>query len=70
MRSGTNICLLCGGRVNTGFVEIQSLPNGTYITENGSYILPNGIIVLVDDDIENFLKGTLVFYAKSDNLTE
>ena len=70
IRSGTNICLLCGGRVNTGFVEMQSLPNGTYITENGSYILPNGIIVLVDDDIENFLKGTLVFYAKSDNLTE
>ena len=31
---------------------------------NGSYILPNGIIVLVDEDIEAYLNGTLVFYDK------
>lgn len=68
VRSGTNICLLCGGRVNIGFVEIQSLPDDTYITENGSYILPNGIIILVDMDIEEFLNGTLVFYKKSENI--
>ena len=29
---------------------------------NGSYILPNGIIVLVDEDVEAYFAGTLVFY--------
>lgn len=36
------------------------------MTPNGSYILPNGIIVLVDEDIEAYLSGTLVFYDKDD----
>ena len=34
------------------------------VTVNGSYILPNGIIVLVDEDIEAYENGTLVFYDK------
>ena len=36
----------------------------TQVTLNGSYILPNGIIVLVDEDIEAYMDGTLVFYDK------
>ncbi len=32
----------------------------------GSYILPNGIIVLVDEDIEAYENGTLVWYDKDD----
>ena len=36
----------------------------TKVTLNGSYILPNGIIVLVDEDIEAYENGTLVFYDK------
>ena len=39
------------------------------VTLNGSYILPNGIIVLVDEDIEAYFNGTLVFYDK-DNLPQ
>ncbi|MBQ7828700.1 MAG: hypothetical protein IJ345_00305 [Clostridia bacterium] len=38
---------------------ITDLPH----TENGSYILPNGIIVLVEEDIEAYMDGSLVFYS-------
>lgn len=36
------------------------------VSINGSYILPNGIIVLVDEDLDAYLNGTLVFYDKDD----
>ena len=36
----------------------------TKVTLNGSYILPSGIIVLVDEDIEVYENGALVFYDK------
>lgn len=65
VRSGSNTCLLCGGRADIGIVEIQSLLDKTYVTENGSYILPNEIIVLMDEDIEAFLNGTLLFYKNN-----
>ena len=39
--------------------------NGVYTdyphTENGSYILPSGVIVLVPEDEEAYLNGTLEF---------
>ena len=38
--------------------------NNTKVTINGSYILPSGIIILVDEDIEDYLSNTLVFYDK------
>ena len=38
----------------------------TKVTLNGSYILPSGIIVLVEEDVEAYLNGTLVFYDKND----
>ena len=34
---------------------------GNIVTENGSYILPGGIHMLVDEDIEAYLNGTLEF---------
>ena len=34
----------------------------TQVSINGSYILPSGIVVLVDEDIQAYLDGTLVFY--------
>ena len=36
----------------------------TQVSVNGSYILPSGIIVLVDEDLDAYLNGTLVFYDK------
>ena len=60
-------CLLCGYIVDLdnsiGQVPIMNVDK---VTINGSYILPNGIIVLVDEDIEAYLNGTLVFYDKND----
>ena len=46
--------------------QIESI--GNMISVNGSYIDSNGIIILVDADIEAYLKGELVFYKDDDNL--
>ncbi len=57
---GYAICLLCRGRVSVGVIygnSINELPH----TQNGSYILPNGVVVLVDEDIEAYMDGSLVF---------
>ena len=34
-----------------------------YELYNDDYILQNGVIVLVDEDIEAYMDGTLVFYT-------
>ena len=34
----------------------------TQVSVNGSYIRSDGIVVLVDEDIEAYLAGTLQFY--------
>ncbi|MBQ8206521.1 MAG: hypothetical protein IJZ77_03580 [Bacilli bacterium] len=60
--SGSNICVICGGTVNSGFIEIQSVEDVLF-SENGSYILPNGVIVLDPKDLELYLKGELSFKA-------
>ena len=63
-------CIVCGYMVKVGtgpsLGELQSNSN-RLVTENGSYILDNGIIVLVDEDIEKYLNGTLVFYEENKN---
>ena len=61
------ICLACGGMASLGMIHHQgigALPR----TENGSFILPDGIIVLVDEDIEAYLVGTLEFIYPDGNL--
>ncbi len=52
-------CLLCNGPASEGFtnMSIGDLPH----TANGSYILPSGTIVLVDEDIEAYMNGQLIF---------
>ena len=59
-------CMLCGQRVLVDNTIIQVPGTNNLITmprsANGSYILPNGIIVLVDEDVEAYFAGTLVFY--------
>lgn len=51
-----------------GFVHFDIMPFGGLGTTfgdnlsyfgNGSYILPNGLVVLVDEDIEAYINGTL-----------
>ena len=56
-------CLGCNTLLdlNEDMANIQ--PNSiTLVTVNGSYILPNGIVVLVDEDVEAYINGTLQFY--------
>ena len=61
------ICMFCGAVILLGEEFVPALPfAAVQVTLNGSYILPNGIIVLVDEDIEAYLNGTLVFYDKND----
>ena len=55
------ICLLCKGRAQVG--QLNSISDNLPHTENGSYILQNGIIVLVDEDIDAYMEGTLIFYS-------
>lgn len=65
---GKKRCIFCGEMVTTG----QSIMSTTHLphTENGSYIMPNGIIVLMDEDIETYLDGTLEFIYPTDEETE
>ncbi len=60
-------CIDCGAiidvRVGFGEAEILTI---TKVSVNGSYILPNGIAVIVDEDVEAYLNGTLVFYDPDD----
>lgn len=53
-------CLRCGGLAEFGSVGALSL-NELYHSANGSFILPNGVIVLVDEDIDAYMDGTLTF---------
>ena len=59
--SGTmyKTCLLCGGQVRVGIIH-YSRSNVKY-SLNGSYILPNGVIVLVEEDIDKYFNGELIF---------
>ena len=59
-------CMYCGGILYLLDDAYLGIMNINKYSINGSYILPNGIIVLVDEDIEAYLNGTLVFYDKDD----
>lgn len=58
-------CLLCGGQASMGFVGPNTLSDSQQRTTNGSFILPSGVIVLVDEDYEAYIAGTLEFYEVS-----
>ncbi len=62
--NGKSYCIYCGHLVTLteGFIPI--IQNVQKVSVNGSYILSNGIIVLVDEDVEAYMNGTLVFYDK------
>lgn len=68
VEQGTTTCIQCGGQADIG-INPYSLNTNTVliVSENGSYILPNGIIVLVKEDIQDYLENTLVFQIKKNN---
>ena len=61
------VCVGCGYTKIAGSDIGQIILSIQKVSLNGSYILPDGNIVLVDEDVEAYLNGTLVFYDK-DNL--
>ena len=58
-------CYFCNAIIDLGgngpIVPGQGF-TGLMVTDNGSYILPNGIYVIVEEDLEAYLNGTLVFH--------
>lgn len=59
------LCAICGASMDLGGNgPIIPTPNSLSImvTDNGSYILPNGIYVIVEEDLEAYINGTLIFH--------
>lgn len=63
-------CIGCGHMLDLNtdmpIIRGQSINNSVMVSNNGSYILPSGIIVLVDEDLELYLNGTLIFYNRNE----
>lgn len=59
-------CILCGGPANAGIVPGMK---GIQVTESGSFISPNGTLVLVDEDIDSYLSGEIVFEHEDVEIT-
>ena len=61
----TTTCLDCGAVIissTTGPGIIQPMSSNIWkFTDNGSYKLTNGIIILVEEDIDSYKEGTLMF---------
>jgi hypothetical protein len=55
-------CVLCLAIVSSGISPL-TLNNVNYITENGSYILPNGVIIIVEADMDSFIKNKTDIYS-------
>lgn len=73
VKAGGNRCLLCNGRVSTGIVGPDSLiinETSKFVSCNGSFIRSDGIIVLVDEDVDKFLNGSLKFHEQYDTCFE
>ena len=62
------MCIECNTLIdtNTGGGLINSTK--IMVSLNGSYIMPNGIIILVDEDIDAYLNGDLIFYDPNENV--
>ena len=66
VEQGTTTCIQCGGQADIGINPyLLNTNNIQFVSNNGSYILPNGIIVLVKEDIQDYLNGTLLFQNKN-----
>ncbi len=64
-------CMLCGYLLDLSKDIVIVAPDSVLTVKksaNGSYILSNGIVVLVDNDIDEYLNGTLYFYDKDNEL--
>ena len=61
-------CVDCGYLLNLGG-DIGQIQSVLKLSANGSKMLSTGILILVNEDIEAYLNGTLVFYNYGDNVS-
>lgn len=61
-------CIRCNTAVDTNFGGGFINSTKVMVSLNGSYIMPNGIIILVDEDIDAYLNGDLIFYDPNENV--
>ena len=66
-------CLYCGTVIDLGggggpIIPIPGSISQIMVTDNGSYIMPNGIYVIVEEDLEAYLNGTLVFHPYGEEI--
>lgn len=58
-------CIFCSATLDLGgngpIIPVPGSIN-QMVTDNGSYIMPNGIYVIVEEDLESYLNGTLAFH--------
>ena len=59
-------CAGCGYLLDLRDDVHEGIMSITQVSVNGSYIRSDGIVVLVDEDIEAYLAGTLQFYHPAD----
>lgn len=60
-------CLGCGYLLDFDSDVAQLIPERiAKMSVNGSYILSDGVVVLVDEDVDAYLNGTLLFYDIDD----
>ena len=59
------VCIGCGYTKLPGSDYGNIIMSTSRVSLNGSYITADGTIILVDEDIEAYLNGTLVFYDKN-----
>ncbi len=56
-------CILCNATITSDSLIVWSISPSKY-SLNGSYIRNDGVVVLVDEDIQAYLDGTLIFYSE------
>ncbi len=64
-------CVECNKLIDLNSDIVVVLPyniNDNMRSINGSYINSQGLIILVDKDIEAYIKGTLIFYKEDEDL--
>ena len=55
-------CMTCGYLIDLSDGFYPVIMSATQVSVNGSYITPEGIIILMDEDVQAYLEGTLTFY--------
>ena len=61
-------CKLCNYVLDSDYGIIGPMSNRILHSVNGSYVLANGVVFLVDEDIDAYFNGTLVFFNSNNQL--